>query len=78
MGFFSNLDIEAYDRQYTDRDLVKRMFGYFRPYLGRLIGIGFLLILISMAGAAAPIVVGRGLDLLGVNLNLFTMNSNNY
>ena len=73
MGFFSNLDTESYDRQYKDIDLAKRMFGYFRPYLGRLIGVGFLLILISMAGAASPIVVGRGLDFLGENLNLLTI-----
>ncbi|NJN43639.1 MAG: hypothetical protein HC806_02150 [Anaerolineae bacterium] len=52
MGFFSSLEKEAYDRQYDDMELAKRMFGYFRPYLGRLIGVGILLITISMAGAA--------------------------
>ena len=73
MGFFSNLDTEAYDRQYKDIDLAKRMLGYFRPYLGRLIGVGFLLIMISVAGAASPIIVGRGLDFLGEDLNLLTI-----
>ena len=31
MGFFSGLDPEAYDRQYSDRQLLGRMGNYFRP-----------------------------------------------
>lgn len=73
MGFFSSLDLEAYDRKYTDAELVQRMVTYFRPHLARLIGIGVLLVVISMAGAAMPIIVGRSIDLLGNNLNLVTI-----
>jgi ATP-binding cassette subfamily B protein len=32
MGFFGNLDPEQYDRQYTDRQLVRRMADYFTPH----------------------------------------------
>ena len=32
MGFIMDgLDGEAYDRQYNDRDLVRRIVGYFKP-----------------------------------------------
>jgi hypothetical protein len=35
MGYvLDGLDTEAYDRNYTDRDLVSRIVGYFRPYTG--------------------------------------------
>jgi ATP-binding cassette, subfamily B, bacterial len=73
MGFFSSLDTEAYDRQYTDVELAKRMATYLRPQLGRLTGVGLLMIVVSIAGAAAPIVVGRGVDLLGDQLNLVSI-----
>ena len=32
MGFFTGLDAEAYDRQYRDQDLARRMLTYFKPY----------------------------------------------
>ncbi len=33
MGFIMDgLDAEAYDRKYTDRDLVRRIARYFRPH----------------------------------------------
>ena len=64
MGFFSGLNTEKYDRQYTDKVLIKRVSGYFRPQWKRLVGIGFLVILISGAGTLQPIVVSHGVDLL--------------
>ena len=34
MGFIMDgLDAEAYDREYTDRQLLARIIGYFRPHL---------------------------------------------
>jgi ATP-binding cassette, subfamily B, bacterial len=64
MGFFSGLNAEKYDRQYSDRVLIKRVSGYFRPQWKRLIGISLFVILISGAGTLQPIVVSRGVDLL--------------
>jgi ATP-binding cassette subfamily B protein len=64
MGFFGNLDPEAYDRQYTDRELVGRMARYFRPH-GR-----DLLILVSgvaLTGALDvifPVAISQGLNAL--------------
>jgi ATP-binding cassette subfamily B protein len=62
MGFFSSLSIEKYDRQYSDRQLVKRMGIYFRPQTRRLMGIAILLLLIAFASAAVPILVSQTID----------------
>ena len=71
MGFFSSLDKEGYDRQYTDRQLVRRMLGYFRPYLKLLAVVLVLLFIIALAGAATPVLVSRGVDALKGNLTIF-------
>jgi ATP-binding cassette subfamily B protein len=62
MGFFSSLDVEAYDRKYSDRELVKRIGTYFRRQSRRLASISILLILIAAAGASVPILVSRTID----------------
>ena len=41
MGFFDSLEAEKYDRTYSDRDLAKRIIGYFKPQWKRLILISF-------------------------------------
>ena len=68
MGFFSSLDTEGYDRQYTDRQLVMRMASYFRPYGRQLVAVFVLLVTIALAGAGLPVIVSRGVDLLKTNL----------
>lgn len=70
MSFFSNLDSERYDREYTDRQLAARMAGYFRPYGLKVTIIVFLLLLISIAGALQPWIVSRGVDILESNPTL--------
>lgn len=67
MGFFSNLDVEAYDREYSDKELLKRIASYIKPHKTRLIWISILLILIGVAGASFPLVISSSIDLLTVN-----------
>ncbi len=67
MGFFSGLGDEAYDRQYSDRELVRRIIAYFKPHHKRLLWVTFFLITIATAGAATPIVVSQGVDILAVD-----------
>ena len=55
MGFFSSLDIEGYDRQYTDKQLVSRAAEYFRPYTLQLVTVTLLLLVIALASAATPL-----------------------
>ena len=68
MGLFSGLATEAYDRQYSDRDLVKRIVKYFEPHKRRIAGIASLLLVISLAGAAVPVLLSIALDAIGDDL----------
>ncbi len=65
MSFFAGLDTEPYDRKYSDRQLVRRMAKYFRPHLRSLVIVVVLLLIIAISGAVSPIIVSRGVDLLG-------------
>ena len=65
MGFFDSLDAEKYDRTYNDRDLARRIVGYFEPQKKRLVLISLLTLLVAGAGALLPIIVSHGVDLLG-------------
>jgi ATP-binding cassette subfamily B protein len=64
MGFFAGLNAEKYDRQYTDRELVRRIAGYFKAQTRRLITVTILVLAIGAIGASLPIVVSRLVDLL--------------
>jgi ATP-binding cassette subfamily B protein len=64
MGFLRGLDTEAYDRTYSDRELLRRMLGYFSPYRRELIIASFSILIIGLGGAATPILVSEGLDLV--------------
>ncbi|MCW5875276.1 MAG: ABC transporter ATP-binding protein [Anaerolineales bacterium] len=65
MGFFSGLDVEAYDRQYTDRQLLGRMAHYFGPHRGSMLTIGLTALFTALSGAAVPLLLARALDLVG-------------
>ncbi|MGD9318119.1 MAG: ABC transporter transmembrane domain-containing protein, partial [Anaerolineae bacterium] len=67
MSVFFGLDTEAYDRQYTDQELLRRISLYFAPHLRRVLIIGVLVTAIALIGAAQPLAISRGLDLLVVS-----------
>ncbi len=62
MGFFGSLGAEKYDRQYTDRVLVRRIAEYFKPQTVRLVVIAVTILMMSGLGALYPVVVARGVD----------------
>ncbi|HSO12357.1 MAG TPA: ABC transporter ATP-binding protein [Anaerolineales bacterium] len=64
MGFFAGLNDEKYDRQYTDRELVRRITGYFKPQTRRFVAVSGLVIVIAGIGAALPVVVSEMINLL--------------
>jgi ATP-binding cassette, subfamily B, bacterial len=64
MGFFSGLNDEKYDRQYTDRVLTQRIISYFKPQTRRFLWVGVLVLALAGIGAALPVVVSRMVDLL--------------
>lgn len=68
MSFFAGLDTEAYDRKYTDRQLAARVANYFRPFKNSVIAVVVLLLIIALSSAVSPIIVARGVDLLGSDI----------
>lgn len=64
MGFFSGLNAEQYDRQYSDRELLRRIVQYFKPHVWKMAAVAVTVLAMSGAGAAQPVVVSRGIDLM--------------
>ncbi|MBI3359968.1 MAG: ABC transporter ATP-binding protein, partial [Chloroflexi bacterium] len=59
-SMFAGLDAEAYDRQYSDRQLLSRIAAYFRPHGRRMVWLAVLVAIMALAGAAVPITISRG------------------
>jgi ATP-binding cassette, subfamily B, bacterial len=65
MGFvLDGLETEAYDRSYSDRELLVRIASYFRPYGRQMVVIGTAIALNSLAGTGGPILISHGIDLV--------------
>ncbi|MBC7877537.1 MAG: ABC transporter ATP-binding protein [Anaerolineales bacterium] len=64
MGFFAGLNDEKYDRQYTDRELTRRMVGFFNTQVNRLVLSTIIIIILAFIGASLPVVVSRMIDTL--------------
>ena len=77
MGFFMDgLDAEGYDRKYSDVQLVKRIAGYFRPQLRRMLVVAVAVVLTSLSQTFLPVYISRSLDQLqqnGAAVNLTTI-----
>jgi ATP-binding cassette subfamily B protein len=69
LSFFAGLDTEAYDRKYSDSQLVKRMAVYFKPHIRSLAVVVILLLVIAISAAVSPIIVSRGVDLMGTDFS---------
>lgn len=67
---FMGLAAEKYDRQYSDRQLLRRMAAYFAPYRGRLIRLALIVLTITTIGLVSPLLIARGIDLVGVQTNV--------
>jgi len=65
MGFIlDGLDTEAYDRSYSDRELLSRIVSYFRPYARQMILVALTLTLNSAAGTSGPILISKAIDMV--------------
>jgi ATP-binding cassette, subfamily B, bacterial len=65
MGMFRNtLSNESYDREYSNRELLQRISHYFRPWLGRLALVILLVTMLAFTGAALPILIARGVEVM--------------
>ncbi len=68
MGFIlDGLETEAYDREYSDRALLGRIFGYFRPFSRQLALVAIVLTLNSVAGSGGPIAISNAIDAAAQN-----------
>ncbi len=59
---FMGLNSERYDRQYTDRQLLRRMAAYFAPMRVQMLRTGLVVLALTLLGLAQPILISRGLD----------------
>jgi ATP-binding cassette subfamily B protein len=67
MGFIMDgLDAEAYDRQYTDRQLVVRILDYFWPQTARILLVAAAITAAALLDVALPIYISNSLDQLPV------------
>jgi ABC-type multidrug transport system fused ATPase/permease subunit len=63
MGFImAGLDAEDYDRNYSDRELLDRILGYFRPKAKAMTIVAIMIGLTSVAQMAMPLLISAGVD----------------
>jgi ATP-binding cassette subfamily B protein len=67
MGFFHGLNREAYDREYSDRELLQRIASYFEPHGWRVLAVGGITTAVSLISALQPVLVSRALDAIVQN-----------
>jgi ATP-binding cassette, subfamily B, bacterial len=70
MRVTDGLGAEAYDRMYSDSQLIRRSAIYFRPYRRIVVIVAFVVVLISLAATILPILIARGIDALAGNPGL--------
>ncbi|MEX1018649.1 MAG: ABC transporter ATP-binding protein [Litorilinea sp.] len=65
MGFIMDgLDAEAYDRTYSDRELLGRIGDYFRPHYTQMLTVAGMIVMQSGLDAVLPLLIARGIDTL--------------
>ncbi|MFQ5401505.1 MAG: ABC transporter transmembrane domain-containing protein, partial [Anaerolineae bacterium] len=65
-AIMGGLEAEAYDRQYSDRELLRRIAAYFKPYRGKMIIITLAVLLMAGGSAALPLVVSSGVNAMAL------------
>lgn len=76
MGFIMDgIDAEAYDRNYSDGQLIRRIVGYFKPQLGRVWLISGMILLTSVVDMVLPVLIARGVDQVAADRTANTMNT---
>jgi ATP-binding cassette subfamily B protein len=74
MGFIlDGLETEAYDREYSDRELLRRIVGYFQPHARRMMLVAAMIALNSAAGTGGPILISRAIDMVAENPSVEAM-----
>lgn len=65
MGFvLDGLDKEGYDREYSDRELIRRIRSYFTPHLRTMGIVAGMIVLAAVVDMGVPVIISRGIDAL--------------
>ena len=72
-SIFSGLDVEAYDRNYSDSELIKRIAQYFGRYHKQVVGVIIFISIVALTGAGQPLIVSRGMAALAGQLSTALM-----
>jgi ATP-binding cassette subfamily B protein len=64
MGFMYGLREEGYDREYSDRELLRRIYRYFLPHARQVVLVAVITVTTSLISVVPRIVMARGLDVL--------------
>lgn len=64
MHLTAGLGAEAYDRTYSDSQLIRRSAVYFRPHMRTVLIVAFVVVLISLVSTFTPLLIARGIDTL--------------
>ncbi|MBN1934183.1 MAG: ABC transporter ATP-binding protein, partial [Anaerolineae bacterium] len=68
MGFIlGGLDSEKYDRSYSDRELIRRIVGYFKPQGRQMLLVAAMILFNSAFNTVRPLLITRGIDMLASN-----------
>jgi ABC-type multidrug transport system fused ATPase/permease subunit len=74
MGFIlDGLDTESYDREYKDRELLRRIVAYFKPHGRKVALVALVLAINSAAGSGVPIAISAAIDLVSEDPVVSTM-----
>jgi ATP-binding cassette, subfamily B, bacterial len=64
MGMFGALAADSYDRSYEDSYLIKRLSGYFKPHIRRILTIVGLLLVFAVVASGTPIIISVSVEAL--------------
>ncbi len=67
---FSGLNAEAYDRAYSDRQLIRRLAGYFVPFRRAFVWLCLLILAISIIQLFGPLAAAQGIDMVAAQPSL--------
>jgi len=74
VGFIlDGLDSDSYDREYADRDLIKRILSYFAPHKTPMSLASLAAVMRALLDASLPFILARGIDILAVGADFGTL-----
>jgi ATP-binding cassette subfamily B protein len=71
MAWGWDLEAEEYDREFSDRKLLKRILSYFRPYKSSMAVVIFFVTIASLTSAFVPVLISVIINNLETNKNTF-------